>query len=170
MSSVLSSLQVCTSTPSHYKRGLWPLTPIISFITMGGEGEGLGENIKKWAIIIRWEGLVLCEWVLTGWGRRTGNASPPALPSGHPAGSYECTALFHTGFLFLWQEAYRIQSLWGVCNTSDTSWKKHQSAQMTEKHSAPYLCRGEDEFQKDKEVLKRSKDKETERGGCVGWR
>lgn len=64
----------------------------------------LAGKTEKWAIIISCEDLVLCEWILTGWGRRTGSASPPALPEGRPAGSYGCTALSHTSFLFLQQE------------------------------------------------------------------
>lgn len=108
MSCVLSSIQVCTSNPFHYRRGISP--PSWENTKMG--------NYHKC------EGPVLYKWILTGSGRRTGSASPPASPLGHPAGSYGYTALARTGFLSLQQEnTHNLKSLWvpetsrGVCNT-----------------------------------------------------
>lgn len=49
---------------------------------------------------------------------------------------------------------------------------KNTSRCHKEKQPAPYLCRGEDEFQKDKETLKRNKRQRNGEGkrGCVGRR
>lgn len=44
------------------------------------------------------------KWTLTGWGRRTGSASPPASPSGRPAGSCGRTAPSRTCSRFLQRE------------------------------------------------------------------
>lgn len=159
MSCVLSSIQVCTSNPFHYRRGISP--PSWENTKMG--------NYHKC------EGPVLYKWILTGWGRRTGSASPPASPLGHPAGSYGYTALSRTGFLSLQQEnAHNLKSLWvpetsrGVCNTM-THPETRQSVPQKGKQAAPCLCCGGDGFQRDKETLTRNKDEETERESDCVW-
>lgn len=96
--SSLHALSVHFEPPSLQERF------ILSFRTTWGEQ--LWESGKKQAVIINCKGLFSCKWILTGWGRRTGNASPPASPSGHPAGSYGCTALSRTCSRFLQKETH----------------------------------------------------------------
>lgn len=170
--SSLHALSVHFQPPSPQERF------ILSFRTTWGEQ--LWENGKKQAIIINCKGLFLCKWILTGWGRRTGNASPPASPSGHPAGSYGCTALSRTCSRFLQKKKknthqssrHRPRRRREVSVTRRHILEKHQKqAPQKEKQPAPCLCGGGDEFQRDEETLKRDKDKETERESeCVGWR
>lgn len=53
---------------------------------------------------------LLFKWTLTGWGRQTGSASPPASPSGPPAGSCGRTAPSRTCSLSLQWERCGSQS------------------------------------------------------------
>ncbi len=116
---IISVCSKCTLlTPSLHERF------ILSFETVWDEG-----NIS----------VVLCKWTLTDWGRRTGNASPPASPSGRPAGSYGCTALSHTCSRFLRQDT-NIKQPPSVPETSRAV--RQRSAGDTDRDAASCFCCG----------------------------